>query len=119
MFNNYNCMFVCVYVHTHRMDKNAQQRFNATGAALVDSNLKHQVIEDDDAYSTVDDMQQQKIVAIDNPAYSKGLEHSQRPAQQHNHHGRSTIELSQEQEMVTCGPQAHDDAQLKEASSTK
>ena len=119
MCNNCNCMFVCVYVHTHRMDKNASQRFNATGAALVDSQEEYQVIEDDHAYSTVDDMQQQMFVAPDNPAYSKGLEHSQRPAQQRNDHGRSTIELSQEQEMMTCAPQSHGDVQLKEAASAK
>ena len=101
------------------MDKSDPQRCSATGAALVDSNLEHQVMEDDHAYSTVDDMQQQMFVPPDNPAYSKGLEHSQQPAQQRNDHGRSTIELSQEQEMVTHGPQVHGAVHLKEAASAK
>ena len=98
------------------MDKNAPKSFNETGASLVDSNLEHQVIEDDHAYSTVDDMQQQMFVAPDNPSHSTGLEHRQLPAQQRDDHGCSTIELSQEQEI--CGP-AHGDVQLQDAASTK
>ena len=85
----------------------------------MDSKEEHQVLEDDQAYSTVDDLQQQMFVVSDNPAYGKGLEHGQQPAQQHIDHGRSTIELSQEQEMVTHGPQAHGDVHLKETASAK
>ena len=75
--------------------------------------------EDDHAYSTVDDMQQQMFVPPGNQAYSKGVEHSQQPTQQCDDHGCSTIELSQEQELVAHGPQVHGDVQLKEAASAK
>ena len=105
-----NCLCVFAYVHTHSMDKSDPPRCSATDIAPVDSNGEHQVLEDDYAYSTVDDMQQQMFVAIDNPAYSKGLERSQQPAQQHY-----------DQEMVTHGLQAHgaSTVQLKGAASAK
>ena len=64
-------------------------------------------------------MQQQMIVTSDNPAYSKGLKHSQLPAQHCTDHAHQTIGLSQEQEMVTHGLQVHGDVQLKEATSAK
>ena len=62
---------------------------------------------------------QEMIVANDNPAYSKVLKPSQWPARQRNRHDHSSIELSQEQEMVADGPQAHETFQLKEAASFK
>ena len=67
--------FVCVFMFpcTCRMDKTVPQQYNATGGTLVDINEEHQVIADDHAYSAVDIMQQQMIVASDNPAYSKGF----------------------------------------------
>ena len=83
------------------------------------SNLEHQVLENDHTYTTVGDMQQQMIVASDNPAYGKGLKHSRPPAQHCNYHVRQTIELSQEQEMVTRGPQAHGAVQFKKAARAK
>ena len=51
------------------------------------------MLDDDSVYSNVDDVQEQVIVTSDNQAYGKSLEHSQWPAQQHNDHGHSTIEL--------------------------
>ena len=101
------------------MDKIVPQRCNATGATPLDSSGEHQVLEDGHAYSTVDVMQQQVIIASDNPAYSKGFMHSQQPAQQCGDHGHSTIELSQEQEMVTYGPHAHEAVPLKQAATAK
>ena len=112
-------MCLHVYVHTHRMDRTDPQRCTAANTALVESHLEHDVLEDGNTYSTVDDMRQRVIVTPENSAYGKGLEHSQWPAQQHNDHGYSTIELSQDQEMVKGGPQAHGAVQLKEAASAK
>ena len=85
----------------------------------MDSHGQHQVLEDEPAYSTVDDTQQQIFVLTSNPGYNVGFQCSQQPLQQ-NDHAHSTIELSQEQEMVTHGPmKAHGPAHLKEAASVK
>ena len=110
---------MCVFVCTHRKDENVPQKCNATDTAPVDSNMDYETVEYDHAYSTVDDMHQQVFVESDNLAYCNwNLEHSKHCAQQIDH-GRSTIELSREQEMVTHGPQVHGAAQLKKASSAK
>ena len=77
------------------------------------------MLEDDHTYSIVGDMQQQMIVASDNPAYGKGLKHSQQPVQHCTDHTRQTIALGQDQEMVTRGPQAHGAVQLKKAVRAK
>ena len=85
----------------------------------MDSHGQHQVLEDEHAYSTVDDTQQQIVVLTSNPGYNMGFERSRQPLQ-HDDDAHSTIELSQEQEMVTHGPiKAHGPAQLKEVASTK
>ena len=98
---------------------NVPQRYNATDTALVDSNVDYEVVEYDHSYSTVDDMQKQVFVESDNLAYCNwNLEHSKQCVQQIDH-GRSTIEHSQEQEMVKGGRQAHGGVQLKKASSAK
>ena len=108
-------MFVC----NNRMDKNVPQRCKTTDTALVDSNVDYEVVEYDNAYSTVDDMQQQVFIESENHAYCNwNLQHSEQRVQEIDH-GRQTIELSQEQEMVTCGPQAHGAVQLKEAASAE
>ena len=70
------------------MDKSDLQRCNATDTTPMDSKEEHQVLENDHAYSTVYDMQQQMFATSDNPAYSKGSKHSQRPVQQCDDHGR-------------------------------
>ena len=107
-----------MHAHIHRMHENILQMHNATGAALVDSSPEHQVLEDYHVYSTIDYLQQQMIVASVNPAYGTCLDHS-RQCELHNNHAHSTIEFVQEEEMATCGLQAHGAVQLKEASSAK
>ena len=103
------------------MGKNVPQGCSATDTILLDSNREHQVLEGDQYYSTVHDIQQQMIVASENPAYSMHMEHSRWPGQQHNVHGHSAtcIDLSREQEMVAYGPLAPGDLQLKETASAK
>ena len=101
------------------MGKNVPQERSATDTLLVDSNGEHQELEDDHYYSTVHDMQQQMIVASNNPAYGMRMEHSRQPRQQGVDHGRSAIEFSREQKMVAYGPLAHGDVQLEEVASAK
>ena len=101
------------------MGKNVPQGRSATETILVDSNMEHQVLEDDHYYSTVHDMQQQMIVASDNPAYGMRMEHSRQPRQQDDDHGRSAIEFSREKKMVAYGPLAHGDVQFEETASAK
>ena len=107
------------FVYTHRMDRTSLQRCNATSVTLEESHLEHDLLEDDQTYSTVYDVQQQMIVVMDNPAYNKALEKSQLPAEQCNDHGRSTVELSQDQETMTHAPQAQGAVQLQEVASSK
>ena len=110
---------VCICVHTFRTDKNVPERSSATYIAIVDSHGQHPVLEDEPAYSTVDDTQQQIIVLTSNPGYNMGFERSQQPMQRDDH-AHCTSELSQEQEMVTHGPmKAHGPVHLKEAASAK
>ena len=113
-----NCLCVCAFVHTYRMDRKVLRRRNSTGTVFVDRILRHQVLEDGHAYSTVDDLQQQMFGASSNPAYIQHFEPSQQPAR-HSHYGRSTTELSQELEMVRSGTRAYGGVQLKEAASDK
>ena len=77
------------------------------------------MLENDQTDSNVDDTEQQMIVASDNAACSRNLQHSQQPAQHCTDHTHQTIALSQDQEMVKGGPQAHGDVQLKDAASAK
>ena len=114
---NTSCaIVVCLSVfcaHTHRINKNVSQGLSAKDTHFANSNGDHQVPEDDHTYSTVNDMQQQMIVASNNPAYGKRFEHSRWPGQQHNDHDHSAIELSQERKTEAYGPQAHGAIQLK------
>ena len=102
------------------MDKNVPQKCNATDTALVDSNEDYEAVEYDNAYATIDDMQQQVFLQSDNLAHCNwNLEHGRQHGQQIDY-GRSTIELNQEQERATTrGRQVHGAVQLKVAARAK
>ena len=99
------------------MDKNVPEQLSAMDTALMDSHDQHQVLEEDHTYSTVDETEEQVFVVSSNPAYNTGSKSSQlHPVQNDDAH--SDTKLSQEQEMLRSGLQAHGDA-LGEAASAK
>ena len=108
-------------MHIYRMDKNIQERSNATGTVLPDSHGQHQVLEDDNAYSNVDDLeqQQQMIVVSGNPACRMTSVPMTSVPVQHHDHAYSNIEYSQEQGMLTATHQAHGITALGQAVSAK
>ena len=81
--------------------------------------MDYEMVEYDNSYVTVDDMQQPVFVESDNHAYCNwSFKHKEQPAQQIDH-GRSTIEVSHEQERATHGSQAHGALQLNVAAHAK
>ena len=98
-FDLIECAWVCWFVCTSRAGP-VTERSLVAGIIPVDSQQPAQ--QDDQNYSTVDDVQQQMLTISPNPAYKFVPEHNQYPLQGDDQ-TYSNIDISQQEEVVTCG----------------
>ena len=100
---------------TNRAGQDVTERSPVADTIPVDS--QQVAIQDDQNYSTVDDVQQQLLAVSSNPAYKFVPEHSQQLLQGDDR-VYSNIDISQQEEVVTSGKEAYGTA-LEVAASDK
>ena len=83
------------------MDQNVAEMSCVMGHVVINS--QHQVLEDNHAYSNIDNMQQHVFVVCSNPAYG-----TVQPVLPEGH-AYSTIDDVQQQAVVSSGLPGHDD----------
>ena len=90
-------MCVCVCVCICRIGQNVPERSPVADTVPVES--QQSALQDDHDYSTVDDVQQQMLAMLNNPAYKFVPEHNQKPTQEDDQ-AYSNIDISQQEEVV-------------------
>ena len=93
---------MCACVCTCRVGQSVPEGSPVAGTILLDS--QQPVPEDDHAYSSIDDAQQQMSALSNNPAYKTVPEHSQQPLQEDD---QAYSNISPQETVVTSGKPKH------------
>ena len=97
------CVCVCVCMCTYRVGQNVPERSHVADTIPVDS--RQPALQDDNDYSTVDDVQQQMLVISGNPAYKFVPKHSHQPLEEDDQ-AYSNIDVCQQEEGTAFGAAA-------------